>query len=590
MKKLMLFSTVLITGFLQLSAQVTTEWVNQPRGVSIATDAFNNVYTVDWEYNPGGDITLTKRSTAGNILWQVPYDNTDVTRHEVATWVETDNQNNILVTGTIRSGYSNPVNAASVLMKYDPAGNLLWRKVYENSFDGSYTKKCLVDAANNIYVLGMGSGPAGFVTKVKKFAPDGSTVWTYYDDAGIGAPLNFKFTPDNKIVITGRGIIGSVNGYAKIDLNGNNIWNYPGVFSLYTGDAAGDSFGNTYITHEEYVFNGRGEIKKLSPSGTLLWEKFHTMVGYRVDVGSDNNPIISGFPNDGTAGAAFMKYDGNGNIVWENMDADGPALALLLHAQMQLDASGNAYLAAGTLTDMAVCKINSDGTAAWTQTTAGGFAYGFDIGADNNIYVVGGNTAKFRQAIAVECITPPGLFTSNISTVKVRLNWTAISGAVQYEVWARAINTNKWKKTLVQGSKNFLTIKGLNCGTLYEWKIRTICDSAGNKISVFSAIQNFTTATCVAIANIKGNNNAARIGSDKVMIYPNPVKKGGTLIIKSITAAASYTLFTIAGQQVAKGSYSTATINLPGHIMPGTYILEIKYEYQRIRKKIMVTE
>jgi len=74
-----------------MDAQVTTEWVNQPRGVSIATDASNNVYTVDWEYNPGGDITLTKRNTAGNISWQVSYDNTDVTRHEVATWVETDN-------------------------------------------------------------------------------------------------------------------------------------------------------------------------------------------------------------------------------------------------------------------------------------------------------------------------------------------------------------------------------------------------------------------------------------------------------------------------------------------------------------------
>ena len=92
MKKRLLIIAACFAGFLQLSAQVTTEWVNQPRGVSIATDAANNVYTVDWEYNPGGDITVTKRNTSGSIIWQAPYDNTDQTRHEVATWVETDNR------------------------------------------------------------------------------------------------------------------------------------------------------------------------------------------------------------------------------------------------------------------------------------------------------------------------------------------------------------------------------------------------------------------------------------------------------------------------------------------------------------------
>ena len=128
----------------------------------------------------------------------------------------------IIVSGTIRSGYSNPVNAASVLMKYNSAGTLLWRVVYESSFDGSSTKKCLVDANNNIYVLGIGTGPNGQVTKVKKFNSSGISVWNYFD-SGIGAPITFKFTPDNKIVIVHRGITGSLNGFSKIDLNGNKI-------------------------------------------------------------------------------------------------------------------------------------------------------------------------------------------------------------------------------------------------------------------------------------------------------------------------------------------------------------------------------
>lgn len=204
-------------------AQVTVDWFSFPGGVGIATDVMNNVYTANWDYNPAGDITLTKRDAAGAIIWEQAYNNTDNNLHEVATWVEIDQAGDILVSGTIRSGFSSPVNAASLLMKYDAAGTLLWRVVYESAFDGSSTTKCLVDANNNIYVLGIGTGTNGQVTKVKKFNTLGNTVWDYYDASAGGVPINFKFTLDSNIVIIHRSVTGSINGYSKIDLNGNNI-------------------------------------------------------------------------------------------------------------------------------------------------------------------------------------------------------------------------------------------------------------------------------------------------------------------------------------------------------------------------------
>lgn len=319
------------------------------------------------------------------------------------------------------SGYSNPVEAASIIMKFDTEGNLLWRNVYESSFDGSYTKKCLVDDNNNIYVLGMGSGTPGYVTKVKKFAADGSTIWTYYDAYGIGKPINFKFTPDNKIVITGRSIFGSINGYAKIDLNGNHIWSYPGVNSLTVGDAEGDDFGNTYLVHGEYVTNGGTELKKVSPTGSLIWSNVYNLAGFRVEVGSDNQPVVCGFPNPNAFGSSFIKVDGNGNVVWSNPDADS-TFALLLHAKLIMDQYDNIYLAAGTLTEMAVCKVMSNGTSAWTVTMPGSYSYDFTIGNNDDIFVVGGTTVKLQQVnypVPVELVS----FTSKISGNDVILKW-----------------------------------------------------------------------------------------------------------------------------------------------------------------------
>lgn len=392
--------------------QVYIQWLQNSRGISIAVDGQDNVYTVDYDYNPAGDIYLTKRDNQGNFIWEVKFDQTDNSKWEKATWVATDNLGNIIVSGTLMSGYSNPVEAASIVMKFDTNGNMLWRIVYESSFDGSYTKKCLVDQNNNIYVLGMGSGTPGYVTKVKKFSPDGTSLWTYYDSNGIGAPINFKFTPDNAIVIIGRAIFGSINGYAKIDLNGNHIWSYPGVNSLTIGDCEGDDFGITYLVHGEYVMNGGTEVKKISPTGSLLWSNvYQNIAGFRVEVGSDNQPVVCGFPNPNAFGSTFIKIDGSGNIVWFNPDADS-SFSLMLHAKLIMDQEDNIYLAAGTLTEMAVCKVNNDGGLGWTVTMPGGYANDIVLGNDNNVYVVGGNTAKINQSgvttLSDDKLTPNG--------------------------------------------------------------------------------------------------------------------------------------------------------------------------------------
>lgn len=369
------------------------QWVQGTGGVSLAVDNSNNVYTVSYDYNPAGDIYLTKRGSDGSFLWEVKYDQTDNTKWEKATWVETDNNGNALVSGTLMSGYSNPVNAASILMKFSPAGTLLWRNVYETSFDGSYTKKCIVDGSNNTYVLGIGNNGTGQAVKIKKFAPDGSTIWTYYNPVGIGAPLNFKFTPDNGIVISARGITGSINAFAKLDINGNHLWSTPGMNSLTTGDIAGDNSGNSYIISGLYGSNTQSTVTKTNPAGTILWQSNFNLAGLRIEVGSDNFPVVAGYPNTGSPGSSFIKVYPNGTLLWANPDGDS-TFAFLSHAMLKLDQFNNIYLAAGIMTHMGVCRVNSNGSNGWTVTIPGsGYANAIDFGNDNSIYVVGGTAS-----------------------------------------------------------------------------------------------------------------------------------------------------------------------------------------------------
>ncbi|MBL8842876.1 MAG: hypothetical protein JNL90_15265 [Planctomycetes bacterium] len=374
------------------AAQVTVDWSIAERGNAIAVDAQNSVYTVDFEQALGKEIVLTKRDVNGNLLWQASYDQTDRTKWEAASWVTVDHAGNVIVTGTSMSGFSNPVNAASIAMKFDADGNLLWRNVYESSFDGSSTRRCLVDANDNVYVLGLGNGPSGLVAKIKKFDPSGNTVWDWYDTSGVGSPLHFKLSPDGFLLVTGRGITGAINGYAKVDLAGQTVWGI-NLASYTIGDLAGDTLGNTYVLSSESLPTARNVLKKLDPAGAQLWETRHDLLASRIEIGPDDLAVACGYPVAGF-GSAFLKVDANGNEVWKNLDADG-ALNLLLHAQMAIDARGAAYLAAGTLFDMAVCKVNPDGSSAWTATTRGSYAYAMALGPqDSSVFVVGGNTAR----------------------------------------------------------------------------------------------------------------------------------------------------------------------------------------------------
>lgn len=408
---------------------VTTAWSNEPGGVSVAVDAADHVFTARWDYNPAGDIYVAKRDANGALLWEVRYDNLDNTRHEVATWVGTDVGGNVLVSGTIRSGYSNPVNANALLMKFSPSGALLWRRVYDTPFDGSSTRKLLVDAAGNVYVLGIGITASGQRATIRKFAPDGTQLWSWFDPAGIGAPLNVKFTPDGALVVSARAIFGSINGYAKVSTSGATVWTLPGVMSLTAGDIAGDASGNAYLINGNSATGSGSLLRKVGPGATTLWEIAHPMAAFRVEVGSDHAPVISGFPNGGTVGAAFAKFDANGALLWTNLDADGPSVGLLAHGQMQLDASNNAYLAASTMSQMGVTKVTSTGASDWTALIPYGYAVGLAFGTQGRVFVVGGTTARLDQQGAPPpppppVNTPPTVSIKALSAVNIRVGQT----------------------------------------------------------------------------------------------------------------------------------------------------------------------
>jgi hypothetical protein len=267
-----------------------------------------------------------------------------------------------------------------------------------------------VDLAGATYVLGIGTGPNGQVTTVRKFAPDGSTLWSWFD-VGIGAPLNIKFTPDSALVIAHRAVVGNINGYTKLDRDGATIWSIGNVTSFTVGDLAGDASGNTYLVSTGAQSGSNAVLRKVSSTGEEIWQETYPITAFRVEVGTDEAPVLSGFPLVGSGGAAFLKADTDGTQLWVNNDADG-VNNFLLHAQLMLDANNNAYLCAGVLFNMGICKVYSDGSNAWAITAGTGGSQAFALGTDGNLYVTGGSTLRIGQGLSTGVDVKPEVATA----------------------------------------------------------------------------------------------------------------------------------------------------------------------------------
>lgn len=179
------------------------------------------------------------------------------------------------------------------------------------------------------------------------------------------------------------------------------------------------------------------------------------------------------------------------------------------------------------------------------------------------------------------CAPPASLSTSSITSTSVKLNWSSVLGATQYEVRGRRQGTSNWQSAIVPGNKTSVPVTNLTCNKNYEWHIRTICDTTQlvNIYSGFSALIPFKTASC---ASFNGD----------LSVYPNPAKRNTAIYIKTSTqfTKAHFTIYNQSGIVLQKGELVSNNILLNNKVTAGTYLLELVTNDIVIKKVISVTE
>ncbi|MEM6724380.1 MAG: T9SS type A sorting domain-containing protein [Bacteroidota bacterium] len=271
-------------------------------------------------------IFVVKYLSDGTVDWAKGIDGAGI---KVVNQIERDQDDNFYICGyfgdtlfTELGNLTSPANTAAYILKYDPAGNLLWANSYGSTFDTRATSITL-DGNSNVYVAGDSNGSFEF---------DGEIITTP--------------TVDNDVFLMKLDAVGNelwVNRYGGgLEDNATGVAAQPNGQVFLTGKFIGlfDIGGTTLQTQG---FNDNIYLCSISDLGVTLWAKslgstsFETTTGisafgsefaisgfYQGTTDIDGFVLSSG-PTESNAFMAIFDESGAVNIV---EDFQGPGFDL----------------------------------------------------------------------------------------------------------------------------------------------------------------------------------------------------------------------------------------------------------------------
>ncbi|QDT46119.1 hypothetical protein Pan258_01360 [Symmachiella dynata] len=493
-------------------------------GYELDTDSAGNVYvtgefrgTVDFDptagvtdlvSNGGSDVFIAKYDSDGNFLWAKSFGGTG---DDTGQSISVDASGKIYVIGNFDGtvgvdfdpGVDSDIKAGgstsdAFVLKLDAAGEYEWSNTFIGAGFISGTD-LEVDAAGNVYAAGSFTGTADF-------DPLAGVIIPIATNGSFDAYLA-KMNSDGDMVWVETFGAGRIDGISGIDLDssGNIVTTgyYMDTVDFDTG--VGTSFGISGADSFDTF------VSKFDSDGTFLWVTTTQAAGQNVArdvvVDADDNIVFVG------------SYTGT-------VDFDpGVGVASLTSE------GGN---------DIFVTKLDSSGALLWTASMGGedeDIAYGVDVDANNNVFVVGEyqNTADFNP-LGLDIFNL--ISTASYSAFAVKLNsagdfqWAATSeGAGDAYAYGIAVDMNgrllstgsvfgttdldptASTETVISsgGSDIFLQVLFDNTPPTTSGisDVNTTEDGADAVVDLFAAFNDNESADADLTYTITGNTNAA---------------------------------------------------------------------------------
>jgi uncharacterized delta-60 repeat protein len=458
---------------------------------AITADASGNIYVtgesdVDPSFNANIDIAVIKYSASGVFQWAQYKGVTAGSNTDSPKSIVTDANGNVLVTGKSDTDASAVVNDDIVIIKFDAAGVEQWTRTAggsSNLEDGGYS--LVTDTAGNAIIAGKADNsltrldgallkydPAGNLLFNKNYNGDGdfsdNSFVVKTDPAGNVFIAGYTFATDHNrdilirkydsggnllksyqyngtksdedeiadLVIDATGNIyaagftkssGTSSDFITIKLDNNldTLWmrfyNYTVNESDKAVSIALDANNNVYVTG--YSDNNPSDTVdsydivtiKYNSAGTSQWTNRYNPPAngddkpVEVSVDQNGNTVVSGTSWNGSSDdMVTLHYDPTGQVQWI-LNYNGTANGNDKAAAMVLDSNGNIYVTGSSFSginydDYATIKYDQAGTQQWVKTWNGAGndddkPRGIALDPFNNIIVTGQSDADADTSV-----------------------------------------------------------------------------------------------------------------------------------------------------------------------------------------------
>lgn len=559
---------------------------NKFKPTGIAVDASGNIYITGWHQRPfpyqGIFISqyfaqTVKFNSSGSLQWE----REDAVNHWTMTEpfsVAVDSSGNIIVVG----------RENMLVNKYDPAGNMLWKRTYPSLING-YAFGVATDAQNNIYV----TGEAAFYNHV-----DGSAKPTrqYYGyDENVYDMYTFKLSSSGAFIWGKQEDGGAAHGAAQ---SGCTVYSRNITMCSELGSrVVVDPQGNILVFGRAMFWDGTQNVTKFgltkyTSAGNVLWRIYYASgnlydAGQGVALDSAGNIDVTGLSFNPSGSSTYdIRTIQYGQVTDEEPIAvarigkNGGALGSTVsvfqgeNATINLDASQSSDADGWTNAK----GVSSGGSCGWTSSIALGFSQTISnpasaAGCNTNhtrIFNIAGTftytlkitdnlgaqSAPSNVTIVVNPETTPPTTPSSVTASavsgycdRIKVSWLAStdsgSGVKQYNVYRVVGATNTKIATVPVGTLTYTDV-GLSGSTAYSYKVEAE-DNAGNR--AMSAAVSATTNACPDVTppstptgvtatvqsctsvSIRWNASTDNVGIAGYNVYRNGIKINSSLVV-----------------------------------------------------------
>ncbi len=271
---------------IKINNKDTIEWVQQYRdiidtnNVAVIVDNDLNIIVAGSSSNSasGCDFVILKYSPAGKLLWSTTYDYCKL--DDILIDVEVNKYNEVLVTGT---SYLNDSISQITIIKYDSLGNEVLIRREPNQYGGidEPIGICKDNDGNYLLACKINDSTGYYNIHTLKLDNDLQLLWSMtYDGYSLDdEPTDICIDNNNNVIVTGLSVKENFEKEwvsIKYSSIGNEIWIDKKLINGYCSKLGGivctDKSNNILLAHSDNVLGDKNILTSLiNPDNAFIW-------------------------------------------------------------------------------------------------------------------------------------------------------------------------------------------------------------------------------------------------------------------------------------------------------------------------------